>query len=145
MEEMDWGNRPLGVSVLVVLVLVAGALALVAGGFVVGGLSTPTLTVYPYSALTGLAAVAAGALIIAMGILCVAVGWGMWKGKKWAWTLGVIVDGFAVILSLYEIVFGAWSGVVVVAVNLCVLWYLWRPHVKAYFAEVERRPGPGTT
>jgi hypothetical protein len=69
----------------------------------------------------------------------------MWKGKKRAWTLGVIVDGFVTVPSLFEIVFGMRSGAIGLVVNLCVLWYLWRPHVKACFAEVEGRPGLGTT
>jgi hypothetical protein len=143
MEEIDWGNRPLGVSVLAVLALAGAVIAIVAGGFVASGLSTPTLIAYPYSALTGLLAVVCGILIVVMGIVYVVAGWGMWQGKRWAWTLGVITYGFAVVSSLSEVFFGVWSGVVSLVVSLYILWYWWRPHVKAYFGKVEKRPGFG--
>jgi hypothetical protein len=70
MEETKWGNHPLGMSVLAVLALAGGALVLVGGGLVVGGLSTPT--VHPYIAFTGF--VAAGALTVVTGILGVRSG-----------------------------------------------------------------------
>lgn len=133
MEESDWGNRPLGISVLAMLDLVGGILALVGGGLVVTGSSTPTI--YGHGAITGLAAMIVGVLFILLGILLFAAGWGGWSGKGWAWTLNIILGGLAIVIYLFSIVLGEWSYVVGLVIEPYILWYLWRPHVKAYFGK----------
>jgi lysylphosphatidylglycerol synthetase-like protein (DUF2156 family) len=137
-EELDLGNRPLGISVLSALVLIGGIIALVVGGLVVT--KSSTATVYRYGALTGLTAVTFGALVIVIGILGIAAGWGMRSGRGWAWTLSVILGGIGIVLSLPWIALGSSTYVLDLLIDVYLLWYLWRPHIKAFFGKNGHAP-----
>ena len=88
------------------------------------------------------------------------VGYGLRKGKAWAWTMSIIgiLIGFATTsYSIYfttlpfigvignQVGFTAYAGIIVdviiisiivfVSIELIILYYLYRPHVKAYFGK----------
>lgn len=118
--------------------LVGGILCFVAGGLVVTGSSTPTI--YGHGPITGLMAMIDGVLVILLGILAFAAGWGGWSGKGWAWTLNIILGGVTIVSYLFSITLGEWSYVVGLVIEPYILWYLWRPHVKAYFRRADVTP-----
>ena len=80
----------------------------------------------------GLGIIAAGAVVI-LGILGLLVGWGLWTGKGWARILAIILSGLGVLISLAGLVLGSIPSVVGLAIDGLVLWYLFRPNVKAFF------------
>jgi hypothetical protein len=57
----------------------------------------------------------------------------MWTGKGWAWILAVILYGLGALSSLISLAAGALSSIVGLLIYAFLLWYLWRPHVKAFF------------
>jgi len=128
----EWG-RPLGVSVLAISALFFGILGLLGGGLVFSGSSTASM--YGYGVVTGIAAMIGGILIVMFGLFAIVTGWGMWSGKRWAWTLGIGFGGLIVALTAYSISVGQWFDVIGLVIELYILWYFWRPHVKEYFGK----------
>ena len=74
-------KRPLGLTIIAILTIIFGLLALF-GGFISLGVSTIS------SELEGLAFL--GIIIIIMAIIMLPAGYGLLKGKKWGWTLAII-------------------------------------------------------
>jgi len=145
-------RRPTGVTILGVLAilggiaLLVGGIALVGLGLVIGTYAgsafTNALSNAGYSGLASIGAgtlavflLALGAVILVLGILYFAVGMGYFGGKGWAWTLGIVVTIISVILDVVQIAFGAISNVFGLVIGLLILYYLTRPHVKAFFGK----------
>ena len=101
-------QRPAGITILAALAGL-GALATLAFGLV--------FTLFGF-----------GLIFVAIGILEFGVAYGFWSGASWAWWLGMIV---AVLNILSIITF----NVVGLFIGLAILYYLTRPHVKAWFKE----------
>ena len=149
-------RRPTGVTILGVLAILGGIALLVGGialiglGLVIGTYAgsafTNALSNAGYSGLASIGAgtlaiflLALGAIILILGILYFAVGIGYFGGKGWAWTLGIIVTILSVILDAVQIGFGAVSNAFGLVIGILILYYLTRPHVKAFFGK-----GPST-
>jgi len=128
-------HRPLGVTIIAILIVIAGILTLLVG---IG-----SVAIGPIIGIS-LVFIASGVISLAIGIAYLAMGYGLWKGKGWAWTIstivliiGIIVD----IISLPRTIATGYSNTgsslsgVVVSIGICafILYYLYRPHVKAYF------------
>jgi len=126
----DWG-RPLGVSVLAISALFFGILGLLGGGLVFSGSTAATM--YGYGEVAGSAALIGGVLIVLFGLFAIVTGGGMWSGKSWAWNLSVFFGVLIIALTSYVIVLGEWFDIIGLAIELYIMWYLWRPHVKGYF------------
>jgi uncharacterized protein YqgC (DUF456 family) len=81
--------------------------------------------------------------------------YGLFKGKGWAWTITIILTiigiaiqivstsvGSVFIASLNNannVSSGIIGSIIGIAINIAVLYYLYRPHVKAYFGKAQRR------
>jgi hypothetical protein len=101
-----------------------------------------------------------GSVGLEVALYILVVGYGLKKGKAWAWTMSIIgiLIGFAT--TSYAIYFTtlpligvignqvgltAYAGIIVdviiisiivfVSIELIILYYLYRPHVKAYFGK----------
>lgn len=139
------GTRPLGVSIIAILNVISGIIMLIGGvGLAAVGSALPTMTtVNPNAggqmALVGLlgggAAAAAGAVLIVLGIVSFIVAWGLFKGKGWAWTVTIILSAISVIMGIVSLVGGNFGAVVNIIIAGVVIYYLYRPHVKAYFGK----------
>ncbi len=126
--------RPTGVAVLAILDLLAGILALIGGIFIAALGGSGLLALYGYGFFSGFVAVAGGFVII-IGLLAIVVGWGMWSGKEWAWILAIILYALGALSSLLSLAGGNLSSVVGLLINALLLWYMFRPHVKAFFGK----------
>jgi hypothetical protein len=124
--------RPTGVAVLAILDLIAGILALLGGIFVAALGGSGLLALYGYGFFSGFVAFI-GFFIIIVGVLAIVVGWGMWSGKGWAWILAIILYALGALTSLLSLAGGNVSSVVGLLIDALLLWYMFRPHVKAYF------------
>ena len=114
------GPRPLGVTVLGVLMIIAGLFDF-AGG--VGLLMSSDVFVAGVSALG-----------VLFGLVYVLTGLGFLKGQRWAWTPGFIVS----ILNLVRtLVVASQSGVLFalpgIIVAIIILYYLTTPAVRQFF------------
>lgn len=146
-------KRPTGVTILAVLAILGALGGLISGAALIGlGLLLGTLATnaaianaiatsgYPGLASLGVGAISAllivlGAVVLILGILYLAVGIGFFGGKGWAWTLGIIVSVVGIVLDIVQIAFGGYSSIVGLIIGLLIIYYLMRPHVKAFFGK----------
>jgi hypothetical protein len=120
---MSFKIRPVGVTILAVLEIISGIVGIVGGIFfaTIAGL----LDIDFLGAISGIVA----AILVAIGIASFVMAWGLLEGKPWAWT-------FTLILTIISVVFElAGANIVGLIIDAIVLYYLFRPHVKAFFGK----------
>jgi hypothetical protein len=78
---------------------------------------------------------AIGGILIATGILSFVVAYGLLKGRRWAWTLTVILSIISIVLAAISIAAGSIPSIISIIISGIILYYLYRPHVKAYFGK----------
>lgn len=76
-----------------------------------------------------------GLISLVLAIGAIAFAYGAWTLQPWAWTLGVLWAGVAIVLRVVGIFFGSpiFGEVIGIAIAAFVLWYLFQPDVKAAF------------
>ena len=62
----------------------------------------------------------------------------MLKGIVWAWILTVVLSIISIVLNAISLATGNLGGIVSIIISGIILYYLYRPHVKAYFGKVTR-------
>jgi len=70
-----------------------------------------------------------GIFFVVYGLVALAVSYGLWVGKSWAWWIYLILMILGVVLSLPALP----ESIVGIAINAIIIYYLTRPHVKQYF------------
>lgn len=102
--------------------------------------------------------IAIGAIVLAVGIGYLIVSYGLLKGNGWAWIIAVILTIIAIAVQIISgvtasmfnasfiddtnsFVTGIIAQMVGIAINGVILYYLYRPNVKAFF----RRSLPSTS
>ena len=101
-----------------------------------------SLTGIPAGLLGGGAA-AVGGITLAIGIVSFVVAYGLLKGRSWAWTLTVVLSVISIVLNAISLVAGNFAAIISIAISGIILYYLYRPHVKAYFGKAVT-PGPSS-
>jgi hypothetical protein len=148
-------SRPTGVTIIAILNIIGGitmllgGITLVAAGTIIpslppsafqnGNLTEPNVNVsgIPLSFLGG-TAIAIGSVLIAIGIVSFIVAYGLLKGMRWAWTVTVVLSIISIALNAISIATGNIGGIVSIIISAIILYYLYRPHVKAYFGKAAR-------
>jgi hypothetical protein len=127
-------QRPLGVTILAILQLIAGFLGLcfptvlLIGGTLVAFLG-------PVGTFVGVLGIIAGLLMLLGPVLHLLVAYGALNLRKWAWWLGLIATGVDVLSAALNV----WNGVGLVAAiipvgfSLIVFVYLLTPGVRQAF------------
>lgn len=129
---MQKPQRPTGITIIAILGIIVGILAILGGALVVAVAGSGILTSYGMGMFSGFISLFGGIIII-VGLLAIFVSWGMWSGKTWAWYLGVVLYGLGVVFGLISLIGGGLTGIVSLLIDILLLWYMFRPHVKAYF------------
>lgn len=118
--------------------LIAG-IALVAVGSLIPSVLEQEGTLSEMSGLPagalGALGVAMGGIILALGIFSFVVAYGLLKGMGWAWALTIVLSVISIALNAISIATGNFGGVVSIIISAVILYYLYRPHVKAYFGK----------
>jgi hypothetical protein len=137
-------ERPTGVTVLAVLYFI-GAVFLGLGGlgFLVGGsaLAAMAKSGGPGSALFAAGGAIIGGFFLVFAILDLALGIGFIKLQNWARVLAIVLTGIGVLFGLlgllsvamHMMVFQMAFQVIVLAVEVWIVVYLFKPHVKEAF------------
>ena len=120
-------HRPLGVTIIAILTAIGGMVFLATG--IAGVVSAPFL-----SDLGGVAA-ATGIISLLLGIAYFVMAYGLWKGKRWAWTITLILSVIGIILAIASIALGNVGAIVSIIIHGVVIYYLYRPNVKAFFGK----------
>lgn len=128
-------GRPIGVTLLAVLAGIGGILGILSGLAFLGvdGLAAS----YGVAAAGGTSAIA-GVVALVVSIVGLALAYGFWTLKPWAWRWGIVVivvEGVAAVLGAAGIVFstGVVNAVVGIAFLALIIWYLNRPEIRRAF------------
>jgi uncharacterized membrane protein (DUF2068 family) len=114
---MQQKQRPLGVTIIAILMIISG-IALISTGAV-------------------LLVVGIGVVPIALGIASFVVAYGLWEGKRWAWTITLIISVISIISAIVSLAYGGYGAIINIIINAIIIYYLYRPNVKAFFGKVQ--------
>ena len=155
-------SRPIGVTIIAILTIIGGAFSLIFGiGLITLGAVLPTLppSVFNQSqiqgnltdgqapippgtppmalqSLLGGLGIAFGAVLVAIGIVSFFVAYGLLKGRGWAWTATIILSIISIVWNAITIATAAnFGGIIPIIIDAIIIYYLYRPHVKAYFGK----------
>jgi hypothetical protein len=81
-----------------------------------------------------------GSIILALGIASLFVAYGLFKGRGWGWTGAVGLSIIGIIISIMNIIAGYWPSIFTLILSGIILYYLYRPHVMAYFGKTATAP-----
>lgn len=145
-------KRPLGVTILAILNVIGGIIMIV-GGLVIIAVAAfvPNLSSLDEEAaeefesemmmeglspeMFGPVVGSLGGISIALGIASLIVAFGLFKGKGWAWTISMILAFIGIAMAVVFLALGQFGNIVSIVINGIILYYLFRPHVKAYFGK----------
>jgi hypothetical protein len=114
-------HRPLGVTIIAILAILGGI------GFLFSGSAA--------FALLPIAGIVIGGILVIIGLAYFVMAYGLWNGKKWAWTITLILSTIGIILGIASIAIGNVGALFQIIINAIVIYYLYRPNVKAYFGK----------
>ena len=126
-NDMSTAVRPTGVTILAVLEIISGAITIAMGAFLGVLMGSMGMGMMDYGG-TAVIGVLSG-IVMVLGILSFAMAWGLLKGKSWAWTITLILTIISLIFNLPSM------NIIGLIINVVILYYLFRPHVKAYFGK----------
>ncbi len=110
---------------------------LLAAGLIFAGLSAVSpgmMDAGMFGGIAGMLIGILGAVFIVLGVAYFFVAWGLLKGKPWAWTVTLILTIIDMAMGLISIITNPLS-IIGLIINGIILYYLFRPHVKAYFGK----------
>ena len=95
---------------------------------------------FPIKLLGGPFGYAIGIGLLTLGTVNVGASIGLLKGKSWAWSMTVILAWISSIVDIVTINLRANTsslvgGTIGCIIDAVILFYLYRPHVKAYFGK----------
>jgi uncharacterized membrane protein len=163
---MESQHRPLGVTIIAILTIIGGILLLLSGlsllilgtllSVTPSGTSTTTTTYsHPIAKVFGIISAATGSVLLVIGIGYIVMFYGLLKGKRWAWSITIIllligiaiqivstITGGVINASLTShtagsnsVISGIAGGIIGIAINVVIIYYLYRPHVKTFFGK----------
>ena len=114
-------NRPIGITIIAILMIISGIL------LIIGGIGLTALGVLSIAFLAG------GIGSIILGIASLVVAWGLLKGAGWAWIITLIITIISIIVNIASLAGGQTANIIGIIINGIIIYYLYRPNVKAYF------------
>lgn len=126
-------QRPTGITILAVLAIIGGLLGL-CGSAALFGLSGLGAVAGDLS--SGATGVLFGVIGLISSVLYLAFGFGAWSLRPWAWMLGIVGAGFSVLSNVLSLLTGnatILSVLLSLVISGVILWYLFRPEIKAAF------------
>jgi|HubBroStandDraft_1064217.scaffolds.fasta_scaffold311449_2 hypothetical protein len=137
-------ERPTGVTILAVLYFLGTAFLGICGLlFIVGGsfLSGLAQSGGPGSALFAAGGAVVGAFFLVLALVELALGIGFIKLQNWARVVAIVFTGIAVLFGAlgmfsmlaHVMVFALTTRLITLAIQIWILVYLFKPHVKQAF------------
>lgn len=156
-------ERPLGVTVIAILIVIGGI------SFLFGGISLVIVGAFLSTAFTdvstsspfigsffGILSAALGAVLLVVGIGYIIMSYGLLKGKGWAWTITIILTLIGIAINIISAITGGVShmstinnmngdansyiygivgSAIGIAISVVIIYYLYRPRVKLFFGK----------
>jgi uncharacterized membrane protein HdeD (DUF308 family) len=136
---MSTKTRPTGVTILAVLEIIGGIFSLLAAaaffalGALVGEAGMGMVEELPgIGFLAGALAALLGGVFIIAGLVAFLLAYGFWTGRGWAWILGIIFSIVGIVLGVVSLI-GNSASIVGILINILIIYYLTRTHVKEWF------------
>jgi hypothetical protein len=126
------GGRPLGITVIAVILAASGVFQLLVGSEALGWTRLGLGAAVDAAGISGWASVVSG-------VLTILVAGGLFTLAGWAWLLAVVVLGIRIVVDLWAVlIHGMGSAIGPAAlgnavISAIILWYFMRPGVKAAF------------
>ena len=79
--------------------------------------------------------IAFGAVLVGIAIVSFVVAYGLLKGLGWAWTVTVVLSIISIVFNAISIATGNIAAIISIIISGIIIYYLYRPHVKAYFGK----------
>jgi hypothetical protein len=105
------------------------------GNLTAGQAPIPTDVPMVSQSLIGGIGIAFGVVLLAISIASFVVAYGLLKGLGWAWTVTVILSIISIVSNAISIATGNIAAIISIIISGIILYYLYRPHVKAYFGK----------
>jgi len=108
------------------------------GNLTAGQVPVPPPGVSPMvsQSLLGGIGIAFGIVLLALAIVSFIVAYGLLKGRGWAWTATIILSIISIVWNAITIATAAnFGGIISIIIDAIIIYYLYRPHVKAYFGK----------
>lgn len=124
--------RPQGITILAVISLVGGAFA-VLGGLGALGFGTILASVAGVGGLFQIL----GLIALVLGIAEVAIGYGFWTLRPWAWSFALVVFVVGILVEILR--FLSWGGygftniLISIAISAVVVYYMNQANVRQAF------------
>jgi hypothetical protein len=118
-------EKPLGVTLMAILIGISGVLLIIAGA--------GAMSIIPLFGGASVWGIAAGAVTFALGVGSLVVAYGLFKGRWWAWAAAAALSLASIVVAIISMIGGNYGGIISVIVNGLTLYYLFKPHVRAYF------------
>ena len=155
-------NRPTGVTIIAILAIISGMLLLFGGLSLIGagalfstapaGIPNDPNGPESMGSFFGMAFLLLGAIPLVIGVGYLVMSYGLLKGKGWAWTITIILTVISIAIQIVSgitnsmivasisndgssIMSGLIGQIIGIAINIIILYYLYRPHVKAFFGK----------
>lgn len=125
-------ERPTGVTVLGILQIIAGILLAVFATMV----GTMSGMMGGFSHFGAMASVVGGAITAVLAVLAAfsfLIASALFSGKKWGRTIVIVFSIVNLVMEAASMAVGNVFGIGGIILNGIVLYYMWRPHVIAYF------------
>jgi len=134
--------RPLGITLLALLHLLQAVIFFVVGvGLIVLGAFIGHRLFGAVRFLHGVVALI-GVVVIVIGLLYLGLAWGLWTGKGWAWILSLVLAFLGIIVSIISLVGRSFGTLIVLILDAIIVFYLFRPNVRAFFGEYKPTTAP---
>lgn len=137
-------RRPIGVTIIAIIAIIAGVLQLL-GGLSLLGMGTGALQPFLPAGmggaeLLGALGIGAGVAALVMAVLYIVFGVGALGLRSWAWTLGVVLYAVSVVAGIVAMVTTGFTVAVVVStiIAAAILAYLLMPDVRSAFGHESR-------
>lgn len=124
--------RPSGITILVVLEAIVSVFLVLAG--LLFAALIPVIREIPGtipSSVPGAILAFVGIVMSLIGFVGFLVAWGLWTGQGWAWTLAFALAVLGVITGIFSLP----GGLLAILLDGLIAYYLWQPHVKAFFGK----------
>lgn len=121
------GNRkkvPKGIAIITILTIISGLILL-------------SMSYFSFIILLplGPANLFGAFFLLFLGIASIIVSIGLYKGKGWSWKFLLILSGFGAAGYLLNIVNGQRISVIGLAIDIIIIYYLYRPNVRRFFSK----------
>jgi cytochrome bd-type quinol oxidase subunit 2 len=134
-----------------------GGVSLIGVGALISVASHTTTSTNSLNQFFGVISAAVGSVLLVIGIGYLAMSYGLLKGRGWAWTITIILMFIGIAIQIISTTSGTVfnasllsnsssnnantvnsgiiGGIIGIAINVAIVYYLYRPNVKAYFGK----------